>query len=421
MVEYQESLEFLYGLQRFGIKLGLDNIRELLVRLGSPETAYRVVHVAGTNGKGSVCATLASVLACSGYRTGLYTSPHLQDFSERIRVDGEPIETAAVVALTRELRAASAGLQPTFFEFTTAMALLYFQRRGVAIAVLEVGMGGRLDATNAVMPQVTAITPVSLDHQAHLGPDLATIAAEKGGIIKPGVPLVLGRQQPEALAVLCDLAERMQAPVLTIDADFRVEGGDQLRYRGPGLEIDGLELVLPGSHQRDNLAVALAALGELRRQGLAIAAAAIRTGVRSVCWPGRLEWRGAGRLLLDGAHNDAGARVLADYLRSLNKAGIHLVIGIKGDKQAEAILAPLLPLATAVYCTAPPVEEAVPPARLAALAAGTARPATVHAAPLAAVTAALAARCQGEIVVVAGSLFLVAEVRDLLARGEVVV
>jgi dihydrofolate synthase/folylpolyglutamate synthase len=167
--------------------------------------------------------------------------------------------------------------------------------------------------------------------------------------------------------------------------------------------------------------VALAMLGELRRQGLTIEAAAIRSGVRQVRWPGRLEWRGEGRLLLDGAHNGAGARVLADYLRSVIKAGIHLVIGIKGDKQAEAILAPLLPLATAVYCTVPPVEEAVPPVRLAELAAGTARPATLHAAPLAAVTAALAARRNDEVVVVAGSLFLVAEVRDLLARGEVAI
>lgn len=419
MVEYQESLDFLFGLQRFGIKLGLDNIRALLDRLGRPESACRLVHVAGTNGKGSVCVTLASILGRCGLRTGLYTSPHLQDFSERIRVDGVPIAPRDVVALTCELRAASAGLQPTFFEFTTAMALLHFQRSGVEVAVLEVGMGGRLDATNVVSPQVTAITPVSLDHQAHLGADLAAIAAEKGGIVKPGIPLILGRQPEAAQAVLNELARQRQAPLRRIDMDFRIEGEGRLRYVGPHLDLDDLELALPGVHQRDNLAVALAAIGELRGQGLALDAAAIRSGVREVRWPGRLEWRMDGQLLLDGAHNGAGAAALANYLQSLNKTGIHLVIGIKGDKQAEAILAPLLPLARKLYCTVPPVEEAVSPTVLAELAADAGRPASIHATPAAALAAAMAARPGEEIVVVAGSLFLVAAVRELLAGGEV--
>ncbi|MEJ2200371.1 MAG: bifunctional folylpolyglutamate synthase/dihydrofolate synthase, partial [Desulfuromonadaceae bacterium] len=204
-MDFAQSLDYLYGLQRFGIKLGLDNIRELLNRLGHPERGYGVIHVAGSNGKGSVCAGLASILLAAGYRVGLYTSPHLHSFTERIQVSGRFISEEQVVQYTEELRRLSADVPATFFEFTTAMALLHFDCEGVDFAILEVGLGGRLDATNAVTaPLLSVITPVCLDHTAHLGAELGLIAAEKGGIIKPGVPLVLGRQEPEALAVLLE-------------------------------------------------------------------------------------------------------------------------------------------------------------------------------------------------------------------------
>jgi len=420
-VGFQESLDYLYGLQRFGIKLGLDNIRTLLARLDHPEVACPCVHVAGTNGKGSVSATLAAILSQSGLRTGLYTSPHLQHFSERIRIDGEAIPEADVVALTKEIRAAATGLNPTFFEFTTAMALLHFQRGSAGFTVLEVGMGGRLDATNVVLPQVAVITPVSFDHQFHLGDDLATIAGEKGGIIKPGVPVVLGRQEPAALSALLQVAREQQAPAFCRGRDYAVTGSSY-RFNGAELQLDDLHPVLAGAHQRDNLASVVAVIALLRRQGFALDDSAIRHGVAATRWPGRLEWWGGERrLLLDGAHNAAGARALAAYLQETGATRVRLVMGMKGDKSATDILLPLLPFAIKVYCTVPPVDAAVPPAELAEIAASGGVASALWAAPAAALAAALADRCGDETVVVAGSLFLVAAAREILQRGEVAV
>jgi len=418
-VGFQESLDYLYGLQQFGIKLGLDNIRTLLSRLGHPEGASPCVHVAGTNGKGSVSATLAAILSQSGLRTGLYTSPHLHHFTERIRIDGEAIPMTSVVALTQEIRAVAAGLNPTFFEFTTAMALLHFQRNGADFSVLEVGMGGRLDATNVVTPEVAVITPVSSDHQTHLGNDLVTIAGEKGGIIKPGVPVVLGRQEPEVLASLLRVAREKQAPVFSWNQDYCNEGTSYM-FNGAELHLDNLSPALAGAHQRDNLAVVMAVVALLRRQGKVISEAAIRHGVAATRWPGRLEWWGdERRLLLDGAHNGAGAMALAAYLRETGVKGIRLVIGIKGDKSAEEILSPLLPYATKIYCTTAPVDVPLSPEQLVEIVESHGVAAEVCSMPLAALAAARRDRCGDEVIVVAGSLFLVAAVRAILQQGEV--
>ena len=214
------ALEYLNSLGMFGIKLGLENIRTLLQRLDQPQHCYPIIHVGGTNGKGSVCAFIGRIYADCGYRVGVYTSPHLQAFNERISVSGEHIPTADVAALTEELRQAAQGIEPTFFEFTTAMALLYFARCRVDVAVVEVGMGGRLDATNAVIPNVSVITPVSDDHGEYLGSSIGEIAAEKGGIIKPGVPVVLGPQTTEADQVLRALAHTANAPCYCYKADY---------------------------------------------------------------------------------------------------------------------------------------------------------------------------------------------------------
>lgn len=413
-MEYQESLDYLYGLQHFGIKLGLENIRILLTRLGHPEARFPIVHVAGTNGKGSVCATLAEILQRAGYRVGLYTSPHLHTFGERIRVDGVPLAEPQIAALTWAVRHHCTGLSPTFFEFTTAMALQHFAASEVEVAILEVGMGGRLDATNAVSPCLSVITSVSLDHTEHLGADLAAIAAEKGGIIKTGVPVVIGRQDEEALSVLLARAEACRAPAVLFGRDYRWAAGT-LDFSGPGLEMEALEPGLAGSHQRDNLALALAVIALLRQQGLVVPESAIRAGVTAVRWPGRLEAWDDGRILLDGAHNGAGATALAAYLQEQQVAGIHWVVGIKADKAADALLAPLLPLCRGLYCTTPPGVAGVPPERLAASAAALGVPAQVFAEPRAALEAARDARRGDELVVVAGSLFLVAAVRAMLS------
>lgn len=418
-MDYRESLDYLYGLQRFGIKLGLENIRTLLNRLGQPERGFPIVHVAGSNGKGSVCAALTEMLGHAGRRIGLYTSPHLHSFTERIRIDRAEIAEAEVVALTEEVRAAATGLTVTFFEFTTALALLYFHRQQVEIAVLEVGMGGRLDATNAVTPQVSVITPVCLDHAEHLGPDLTAIAGEKAGIIKPGVPVVLGPQEPAALAVLLARAAAMGAPVYRFGCDFQAEPtADGFSFEGLGWSLPDLQPGLAGRHQHANLALALAAAALLSRQGVCLTEAALRDGVERVVWPGRLEWWGGERqILLDGAHNAGGARVLADYLATIGATEVRWVVGLKADKRPADIFEPLLPHCAALYCTVPPVETPYAPAALARATDG--RPATVFPDPASALEAALADCRAGGVVLVAGSLFLVAAARAYLQQRPV--
>ena len=418
-MDYSSSLDYLYGLQRFGIKLGLENIQALLARLGHPERSFRIIHVAGSNGKGSVCATLAEILHQGGYSTGRYTSPHLHSFTERIQINGQPISEDRVAELTEEIRAAAEGIAATFFEFTTALALLYFARNQVDWVVLEVGMGGRLDATNAVTPQLCLITPICLDHAEHLGPDLAAIAGEKAGIIKPGVPVAIGRQPPAALQVLLERAAKLEAPVILLGRDLQTSSqGDSWSYHGRTWQLRGLVAGLLGGHQRDNLALALAGLEQLQASaGLPLAEAALRQGLAQVRWPGRLEWWQERReVLLDGAHNEGGARVLAEFLQTLDCRGIHWVVGLKGDKRPADLLNPLLPLVTALYCTLPPVDAAVPAAQLVALGSAAGLPASAYPDTEAALAVALAARREGEIVLVAGSLFLVAAAREALQR-----
>ena len=419
-MNYRESLDYLYGLQRFGIKLGLDNIHQILSRLHHPEREYPIVHVAGSNGKGSVCAGLASILIQAGRRTGLYSSPHLHSFTERIRIDGQAISEGEAVALIESVRAVCDRIPVTFFEFTTAMALLHFQRQEVEVAILEVGMGGRLDATNAVQPQVTVITPICLDHSEHLGADLATIAAEKAGIIKPQIPLVVGQQQPAALQVIRDRAKNLHAPVYHYGRDFTVETvEDGFDYQGLELSMTGLQSGLHGVHQHHNLGVALAVAEILRRQGLDLSAVSLHDGVAAARWPGRLEWWREGRtILLDGAHNEGGAEVLAAYLDSLSVAGIRWVVGAKATKDIANILRPLLPRVDHLYCTVPPVEDAVPAVRIARLASAAGVAACCYDDPESAFAAALADRQQGEIVLVAGSLFMVAAAREYLMDQE---
>lgn len=417
-MDYPSSLDYLYGLQRFGIKLGLENIQALLARLGHPERSFRIIHVAGTNGKGSVCATLAEILHQGGYSTGRYTSPHLHSFTERIQINGEPISEAQVAELTAEIRTVAEGIAATFFEFTTALALLYFARKQVDWVVLEVGMGGRLDATNAVTPELCLVTPICLDHAEHLGTDLAAIAGEKAGILKPGVPVVIGRQPQAALQVLLQRAAKLEAPVTLLGRDLQTSSqGDSWSYRGRIWQLAELVAGLLGAHQLDNLAMAVAGLEQLHAAGLPLTEAALRRGLAQVRWPGRLEWWQERReVLLDGAHNEGGARVLAAFLQNLDCRGIHWVVGLKGDKRPADLLNPLLPLVTALYCTLPPVDAAVPTAQLVALGSAAGLPASAYPDTEAALAVALAARREGEIVLVAGSLFLVAAAREALQR-----
>lgn len=415
----EESLAYLYGLQQFGIKLGLDNIRTLLKRLGSPEAGLRCVHVAGTNGKGSVSALLAEILRHSGERVGLYTSPHLHCFSERLRINGIPLDLEALPRLVERVRQAAAGLPATFFEATTALALLAFREAGATAAVLETGLGGRLDATNAVTPELTVITPVSFDHREHLGATLAEIAAEKAGIIKPGVPVVVGRQEDEARAVIEAAAAAAGAPLWSAGRDYRWDGtAGAMHFSAPGCELSDLDCALAGRHQLANYALALAGAARLRRNGWAIPDSALRRAGATTRWPGRLEWWSEPGVLLDGAHNAAGAEALAGYLVERGVGALRLVTGLSGQRRPAEVLDPLRPWLDTLYFAEIPEVANVPGAELAAWADAHGIPHRHFAAPAAALEAALSESGEGETVVVAGSLYLVAAARAALCAAS---
>jgi dihydrofolate synthase/folylpolyglutamate synthase len=356
---YLSAVAYLYRLQKHGIKLGLETMTALMVRLGMPQTRYRTLHIAGTNGKGSTAAMAAAVLQAAGYRVGLYTSPHLVEFRERIRVNGEMIAEPQVAQLTEQLQTlCEPDLSPTFFEYTTAMAFQHFADSGVDVAVLEVGLGGRFDATNVVTPMACAVTTISLDHQDYLGTTLSSIAFEKAGIIKPGVPVVLGRLEDDTWRTIEQVARERQAPVFRLNEDFRTKGEwpAQFSYRGLGMQYDGLVCALEGHHQLDNAACALALLGAAAPQGIAVTAEAVRAGLRMVNWAGRLEVVDRHpTILLDGAHNPAAATVLADYLTHSDRPHpprpVVLVLGMMRDKDHRGFVEPLRSLVDEVVLT----------------------------------------------------------------------
>ncbi len=411
---YQDSLDYLYSLQVFGVKLGLDNIRQLLQRVGNPQESLRIVHIAGTNGKGSTAAALASIFHTANIRAGLYTSPHLHDFTERIRIDTKQISAAEAVELIEELRPHVEELRATYFEVTTAMALLSFQRHELEWVVLETGLGGRLDATNAVTPELCVITPIDLDHTAFLGTELAQVAAEKAGIFKAKVPVVSAPQQEEVMAVLQQQAVAVGTSLVQLGEDyFWRQTGKTFSVSGSDFCLDKITPTICGEHQQQNLALAAVAADCLRQSGVDLSLADIKAGLEKVCWPGRLEWLPE-QILLDGAHNPAGAKILAHYLRQQDLSGVHLVVGCKADKQAAELLGELLPFAACVYVTQPPFHPAVPVDILMQEVESSGGTGFAYPEPVDAIKAALDNRQSGETILVAGSLFLVASIREFL-------
>ena len=353
-VGVERSVRYLYGLQSHGIKPGLTRTIALLDALGDPHVSFRVFHVGGTNGKGSTAAMLASVLVRQGFRVGLYTSPHLVDFTERIRVNDAAIPAGRVRELTKAVRhAAETRLSepPTFFEATTAMAFTHFAEAGVEYAVVEVGMGGRFDATNVLTPLVSAITTIGLDHQQYLGHTPEAIAGEKAGIIKRGVPVVTGRLAESPLSVVRAAASDRQAPCFSLGWDFDIvgESPDRFSYRGVFHAYGDLSCPLAGRHQMDNAACALAALEMAVERGVKVGEGAIRDGFRTVRWPGRLDLVGKNPdILLDGAHNPEAAEALAAHLTALQSGRafsgpgrLILVLGMMRDKDVRRVLSRL--------------------------------------------------------------------------------
>lgn len=350
---YRRLVEGLYGLRRFGVRLGLDNIRELCAGLGQPQRAFRSVHIAGTNGKGSVAAMVEAMLRGAGLRVGLFTSPHLVSFTERIQVDRVPVGETEVLELYDAMRprieamaAAGPGGQVTFFEVTTALALLAFQRAGVDWAVIETGMGGRLDATNMLQPDLCLITSIDLDHMEYLGETLGAIAAEKAGILKPGVPAIALRQAPEAMRVLEAVAAEKGAPLTFADPGDIVPISSGLAgqtFRRGGREW-GVRLL--GEHQLANAALALAAGEALAGLGVPIDAAGMGRALATVDWPGRFQVMATEPLVvLDGAHNPSGVGAAAGcFSRFVGAAGWNLIFSALIDKavgEMAGILAPM--------------------------------------------------------------------------------
>ncbi|HZX96389.1 MAG TPA: folylpolyglutamate synthase/dihydrofolate synthase family protein [Myxococcales bacterium] len=425
-MRFDELKELLFARSNFGVKLGLDGMREACALLGNPERGAPVLHVAGTNGKGSTCAFAEASLRAAGLRTGLYTSPHLNHFCERIRIDGEPVSEERACELLEEVRAkvpwalGDPGL--TFFEIVTLMAFLAF--RGVDVMVVEVGLGGRLDATNVVLPRACAIAPLGLEHTQYLGPTLAHIATEKAGILKPGARAVSAGQPLEAARVLQQRADAVGVSLWRPGRDYRFESRDvrPFCYAGPRWVVRGGAGVTPatgGGRRPEHAAADLALQGHHQRTNAALACALLEAsglceprhaeeGLRAARWPARLER--FGNVYVDGAHNPHAARALAHALPPL-LAGrpMRLVFGALQDKDAGAMLRELAPLAASVHYCAPDSPRAVPPQELARL-----HPGAVHGS----VSAALeAARGEDGVVVCCGSLYLAGEARALMA-GE---
>jgi dihydrofolate synthase/folylpolyglutamate synthase len=442
-MNYQEVLRYLDALQMHKIKLGLEAMQSFLGKVGRPETRLRFVHLAGTNGKGSVCAALSEIFSRAGYRVGVYTSPHLSSVRERFKIADNFISEADFAQLGSRICQVLGEEQITYFEFTTALGLLWFEQAGVDLVLLETGMGGRLDATNVVTPLVSVITSVSMDHEAYLGSCLAEIAAEKAGIIKAGVPVVSAAIDHEVAPVIKEMARNQRASLYSLGEDFTHttnvdgswdwKGGPRLHNRS----LEGLKSNSPSLVQQENESLAIAALQLLDDLGLSVAEKYIYQGLAALRWPGRMEYfelpevgeeKSNGRhnnrkirYLLDGAHNPAGVANLVGTLE--NNYSRNRIIGLWGsmlDKDLTATLAMVVPLFDSLILTRPEGERSASPVQIFELLDGGSKKKALCITEVAeALEAAREQAGDGDLVVVGGSLYLVGAVRRLLL-GELV-
>ncbi|MEX1300389.1 MAG: folylpolyglutamate synthase/dihydrofolate synthase family protein [Desulfotignum sp.] len=424
-VSYQQCLENIYQLGRFGIKLELETIRNILARLGHPEKKYPCIHVAGTNGKGSTATYIAAILQAAGFKTGIYTSPHLVKFNERICINGQMISDPDVVTAYEAVSQADTGdRHATFFEIATAMAFFHFSREKVDWSVIETGMGGRFDATNIIEPALGVITNLSIEHTQYLGTTIQALATEKGGIIKPGAPLVTSVHQPSGIRILKQIARENNTPVYQYKQDFFVRKNPDkptVTYRGLNLRIPDITPPLPGDHQKENLGMGLAACelifdkykgNDPRYQ---LTPDLVRQGLAGTRWPGRLEVIQEHPLvILDGAHNLKASQVLARYL-STTLAGrqLTLVIGILDDKPYEAMLKNLLSVAHRVIITRAKIDRSLPTSVLAAAAKKIfTGPVQVIEKVSEAVSHAISSTSDKDAVCIAGSLYVAGEAKE---------
>lgn len=424
-MSYQEACSYLDSLQFFRIKLGLDTMRLLLQELGAPQQHLRIIHIAGTNGKGSVGATLATVLAQAGYRTGFYSSPHLVDVRERFTIGGALIpkeEFSAQMGMLHHLFERT-GLHPTYFECTTLLALSWFSAKKLDVAILETGLGGRLDATNVVKPMISVITDISRDHEQYLGSDIASIATEKAGIIKSGVPVVFSGRNEGSAAVIASFCERLGSKLYLFGRDFFAEGRDKLlNYTGiHGQRQRDLSLALAGNHQVVNASLALAAL-EILASSFPVSSGDIRTALAKVRWPGRMEYlqvtcqHSTRHFLLEGAHNEAGIQALCTTLAA-REAGrrIILVWGNMTDKHMHSARSQLFTWAEAIILTQAENKRSASPQDLwDSLEITEQQKARCIVSVEEALQAAMEQAREQDLICVAGSLYLVGRARNVL-------
>jgi len=418
-MNYDEAVGYIHALGRFGSKLGLERMQEALARLGHPERQYKVLHVAGTNGKGSTSAMLASVLRAAGYKTGLYTSPYLDAFTDRFGLDGADIGQEALARMVTQLKPLADELGLTQFEFITALALLYYAQSQVDIVVLEVGLGGRFDATNVVVPEMSIITNIGFDHMEVLGDTLPKIAFEKAGIIKPGIPVVTATMDESSLSVIAEVAGANAAPLRILNKDFSATSltsslcGQTFFYQNEKVALE-FNLSLLGLHQVQNASLAVDALLWLRELGYALTILDIQRGLNAVRWPGRFEVVAEHPLLImDGAHNTHGVVALVKSLAELLPGRkVLLVVGIMQDKEPREMLSLLAPHVKRFYASAPKLPRATPAGELATLATNLGLAGEHYASVALALIAALKDATPLDLVLVAGSLYTVSEARS---------
>lgn len=420
MDSYSQTLSRIYNLRGGTIDLRLERVDQALALFGHPEKKYASFHIAGTNGKGSTAAMIHRILSAADYRTALYTSPHLVSFTERIRIGDTEITADEVVALADEIwdRTAAADIPLTFFEFVTVMAFIYFARNAIDVAVVEVGLGGRLDATNLVRPAVSVVTTISKDHEAYLGSDLVSIAREKGGIIKKGIPVVCGVLSPEAAEAIAEIAVANESPFYILERNFisSLKTGGTFDYKGGNWCFQDLLVRLCGDHQRRNAAVAVAAL-EVARRDFPVDENAVRWGLQTVVWPGRLEvMLQRPNVILDGAHNGEGVMALVDELGSLRGRGqVKMLFAAMEDKDWRFMLDALSATVDEIVLTRVSMERSADPRQLATHLAGKISHRLVDDSR-AGLSFLLESARPDDVILVAGSLYLLGEVRPMLER-----
>jgi len=410
---YQDAVNYLYGLQKYGIKFGLSKTTNLLEAFGNPHKGQQYIHIAGTNGKGSVAAFIASILKETGLKVGLYSSPHLVRFTERFKINGKEISQNKAKELIEELRTAfSPEEPPTFFEATTAMALVYFARENTDLSIMEVGMGGRLDATNVITPLISGITNISMEHQDFLGNRLLDIAKEKGGIIKKGVDVLTAATQPSVIRALEAIARDRGSPLWRVGKEIGYRNtASGFHYTGLGLRMRGLRLGLTGMLQARNAALALGIIERLVEKGIAVSEEDIRKGLQNTTWPGRMQVVETNpTILLDGAHNPAALRALARSIRTgFRYRKLVLVIGVMEDKAIGTMMRAIVPLADYLICTRPVYSRAANPEILMAKAVPFGKPGEIAPFLTDALTRAKEIADPRDLIVVCGSLFTVGE------------